>query len=192
MIRVLVCALVLVSLACTSKNPPPAGGGDEKADSKAEPKPPEPKYCTEIGCQDSAIIDVELTAAGAPLGKHEFTIEIDGVAQACSLEFADAKQIVHATCSGDASLWLGPDTKVVEMPADDSGAVSARIEPIPGVFKWQLTASGTPKKIHVVHSHAGKVLLDQTAEFTEYAEFRPNGPDCDPICKSASVQWKGL
>ena len=62
--------------------------------------------------------------------------------------------------------------------------------PIPGKFRWQLTIEGQPKQAHVVHTHAGNTLLDKTAEFT-YVDHRPNGPDCEPVCKNASVEWTG-
>lgn len=191
MTRALLSALALVGLACTASQ---NTTNDTTTDSKPpDTKAPEPKpgsrMCTEMACSDAATIDTKLTAAGAPLGKHEFTIEVDGAAQGCTVDFAVATQIAHGTCSGTATLWLGPEMRSIEEAMGD--VVGVRIEPIPGAFAWQLVLLGTPAKAHVVHTHAGKVLFDQTAEFTNYVEHRPNGEGCEPVCKAAGVSWKG-
>ena len=201
MTRLVVLALALafafIGLACTSKpqDTPPTKGdakGETKGDTKAPDPEPTPRMCTEMACSDSATIKTKLTAAGAPLGKHDFVLEVDGTAQACTAEFTVATQLAHATCSGNASVWIGPEMRsiVEELPAQ--GVVSVREEPIAGEFAWQASVMGTPAKVHVIHTHDGKVLLDQTAEFANYTEFRPNGEGCEPVCKAAGVEWKGL
>jgi hypothetical protein len=191
MLRVHVVALGLLALACTGTQKSPDGKTDGKADGKADAKSgSEPRMCTEMACRDSATIDTKLTSAGAPAGTHEFALEVDGVAQTCTVELTVTNQITHATCSGsDVSLWLGPAMRGVDKQMD--GAVMHTEEPIEGEFAWQLSVSGTPAKVHVVHSHAGNVLLDQTAEFGSYGEHRPNGEGCEPVCKVARVEWKG-
>lgn len=192
MSRVHVFALGLLALACTATRNSPDGKADANLDAKSDDA--KPRMCTEMACSDSATIDTKLTVAGAPPGKHEFALEVDGVAQTCAVEFTVTTQITHATCSGSgASLWLGPAMRGVttEMEVGGQGVVMHSEEPIPGEFAWQLSLFGTPAKVHVVHNHAGKVLLDQTAEFS-YGEHRPNGEGCEPVCKAASVEWKGL
>jgi hypothetical protein len=191
MTRVFVLALALVVLGCTAtQNPPDAANADANADGAKDNKPNVTRACTEMACQDAATIDTKLTAAGAALGKHELGIEVDGVAQTCNVEFTVATQLAYASCSDpNTSLWFGPVMRGVEEQLD--GNVIHREEPVPGEFQWQLSLSGTPAKAHVVHSHAGSVLLDQTAEWPSYADYRPNGEGCEPVCKLANVQWKG-
>lgn len=195
--RVLVLALAPVllgfawgGLACTAtQNPPDANAN---ADDRKSGKPNAPRMCTEMACRDTATIDTKLTAAGAALGKHEFAIEVDGVAQTCTVEFTVATQLAYASCSDPStSLWLGPVMRGVTVPVEVEGTVMHAEEPVPGEFQWQLSLMGTPAKAHVVHSHAGSVLLDQTAEFGSYTDYRPNGEGCEPVCKQANVQWKG-
>lgn len=194
MARVLVFALtpVLLGLACTAtQNPPDA---NQNPDGRKEPKAKAPRACTEMACQDAATIDTKLTAAGATLGKHEFALEVDGVAQTCSVEFTVATQLAYASCSAPGtSLWFGPVMRGVTVPLEVDGKTTVMHgeEPVAGEFQWQLSLFGTPAKAHVVHSHAGTVLLDQTAEFGSYSDNRPNGEGCEPVCKVANVQWKG-
>jgi hypothetical protein len=189
MTRVHAFALGLACLACTATQNPP----DAKPDAKADKKPPVDRACTEMACRDAATIDTKLTAAGAPLGKHEFALEVDGVAQTCTVEFTVVTELDYTDCSGGASVWFGPVMRGVEAEIEVEGQKSVvhTEEPVPGQFKWQLSLPGTPAKAHVVHSHAGKVLLDQTAEFGSYGDYRPNGEGCEPVCKLASVEWTG-
>ena len=149
----------------------------------------QPRICTEMACFDQASITTKLSAAGAPLGTHEFALEIDGAAQTCTVDFEVETETADATCSGEGtSLRLGPAMRGIEMQMD--GAVGYTEEPIPGEFEWQLSLSGTPKSVHVVHTHAGAPILDQKASFS-YAELRPNGEGCEPVCQAASLDWTG-
>lgn len=201
MSRVLVFALapVLLGFGCTAaQNPPDANESpDGRKDGRLfgnKPGRDGGRMCTEMACQNAATIETKLSAAGAPLGKHEFAIEVDGAAQTCTVEFTVATQLAYASCSAPGtSLWLGPVMRGVTVPVEvgGEGAVMHAEEPVAGEFQWQLSLFGTPAKVHVVHSHAGSVLIDQTAEFGSYADHRPNGDGCEPVCKQASVQWKG-
>jgi hypothetical protein len=146
------------------------------------------RTCTEIGCGDAATITTKLSPAGAPLGTHSFALEVDGAPQTCNVDFKTETETAYAECSGGASLLFGPAMQGKEQSMD--GVVSYTEEPIPGEFRWQLTLQGQPAKVHVVHSHGSSTILDQTADLT-YTDHRPNGPHCEPVCKSASVEWKG-
>jgi hypothetical protein len=171
-------AVVLAPLGCTPKE---KTGGTPDDDKK-------PRICTEMACFDAATITTTLSPAGAPLGTHSFALDVDGTAQTCTVEFVDEKETAHGECSGGASLFLGPAMQGKEESMD--GVVSYHEEPIPGEFRWQLTVEGRPVKIGVVHTHAGNTLLERTAELG-YVDHRPNGPHCEPVCKAASVEWKG-
>jgi hypothetical protein len=174
---VLSLGLVLIGSGCPHKGRDPGPSDDGK-----------PRACTEMACFDAASITTLLSAAGAPLGTHSFALEIDGAAQTCTVEFTRELETVHVQCSGGASLSFGPAMQGEETSMD--GVVSYTEVPIPGEFVWQLTIEGQPAKIHVVHTHAGSTILDQTAELT-YTDHRPNGEGCEPVCKAAAVEWKG-
>ena len=51
-----------------------------------------------------------------------------------------------------------------------------------------LTFHGQPKTVHVVHSFGERTVLDRSGSFT-YSEHRPNGPECEPVCQSAGLEW---
>lgn len=196
----LVLPLSLALLACTPKEGPDGKKDDAKSDTKksdtksddTKKAAAEPRICTEKACSDAGTIEAKLGAAGAPLGKHEFTLEVDGKAHTCSVEFTDVASTVFGECgdpTSGISLTFGPVTKGKE---ERLGDVVAYTEvPVPGEFRWQLSILGTPKQVHVVQKHGGNTILDQTAELTDYKEWRPNGEGCEPVCKSARVEWKG-
>lgn len=176
------CMLIVTAFAgaCTSS----------QTQHKDQAKPDRSRGCTEMACSDGASIEAKLSAAGAPLGNHEFALSIEGKASTCTVEFVDVGQAVEASCTQpDVSLRFGPATKGVETRMGE--VVGYTEEPIPGEFRWMLAVSGTPTTIHVVHTHAGTTILDQTAELTQYADHRPNGEGCEPVCKQASVVWQG-
>lgn len=181
-------SLSLVFLACTPTESPDGKPGDAKKDDSN--KHARPRMCTDMGCSDNGVIETKLTSAGAPLGKHEFAIEVDGKPQTCSLEFTDVASTVFATCdTPGTTLSFGPVTTGKE---ERLGEVVAYTEvPVPGQFRWQLGVEGTPAKIHVVHSQGSNTILDQTAELTKYEEWRPNGEGCEPVCKTQRLEWKG-
>jgi hypothetical protein len=190
-------SLSLALLACTPKDAPDTKKDDAKSDTKKDAKKDdtkkdaEPRACTEKACLDTGTIEAKFGAAGAPLGKHEFVIDVDGKAHTCSVEFTDVASTAFGECgdpTSGISLSFGPVMKGKE---EQLGGVVAYTEvPVPGEFRWQLSIPGTPKAIHVVHSSAGATILDKTAELTDYKEWRPNGEGCEPVCKSARVEWK--
>lgn len=196
----LVLPLSLALLACTPKEAPDGKKDDAKSDTKksdtksddTKQAPAEPLICTEKACLDTGTIEAKLSGAGAPLGKHEFTLDIDGKAQSCSVEFTDLATTAFGECGDPTvgiSLSFGPVTKGKEEKLGD--VVSYTEVPVPGEFHWQLRIPGTPKQVHVVHKHGTTTILDQKAELTDYKEWWPNGEGCKPVCKSTTIEWKG-
>lgn len=173
---------VVAALAIAGCQPKTAGdGGPSHGGAR-------PRACTEMTCSDAAVITASLSSAGASLGSHTFTLEIDGRAERCSVEFTSDTQTAWGTCSGSATVSLGPAMQGKETSMD--GVVGYTEEPIPGQFQWQLTVQGTPSKVGVVHTSGGQTILEQTATLT-YVDHHPNGEGCEPVCKSASATWQG-
>ncbi|WP_146157761.1 hypothetical protein [Enhygromyxa salina] len=148
----------------------------------------EPRMCTSMGCADLAEITTQLTAAGGALGSHAFAIEVDGEAKTCTVEFTSETEAAYGKCSDGVELRFGPAMQGREMTMD--GAVGYTEDPIPGQFQWQLSFHGQPAKVHVVHTHADQTIVDASAAFV-YTEHRPNGAGCEPVCKSAAIEWTG-
>ncbi|WP_052558548.1 hypothetical protein [Enhygromyxa salina] len=178
-------ALTLASLASL------AGFGCQHTSGEGgDPNPgkQEPRICTSMGCADEATVTTKLTAAGAPLGTHSFAIELDGEAKTCTVEFTTETQTARGECSEGVELSFGPAMQGREMTMD--GAVGYTEEPIPGEFRWQLSFHGQPAKVHVVHTHGDQTIVEQSAAFV-YADHRPNGEGCEPVCKRAGLEWAG-
>jgi len=154
---------------------------------------PGTRVCTEMACADAATITTKLSAAGAPTGAHTFVVEVDGAASRCSVRFESASSIAYGECATPGtSLRIGPVMRGKEttMVIEGSSVVMHAEEPVPGEFEWQITVRGRPSAVRVVHSFADRPVVENTATFT-YADVRPNGEGCEPVCKAAAVEWKG-
>lgn len=180
-------ALVLVSLASLGCQHSPSGGGGP-GEGKGNADDGTPRACTEMACHDSATITTKLSAAGAPLGTHAFALEIDGVAKTCTVEFVAETETADGKCSDGVQLVFGPAMQGKELAMD--GVVGYTEEPIPGEFRWALTMEGQPAQVHVIHTHEGRTIVDQSASLI-YSEYRPNGAGCEPVCHNAQANWVG-
>ena len=67
-------------------------------------------------------------------------------------------------------------------------SVSIHCDPIPGQFVETIGLTGTPAQVHVWQYVDDAAILDAAAAPT-YAEARPNGPECAPVCRQASASW---
>lgn len=156
----------------------------------AEPAAPlaEPHACTLMACFAHASVTAHLGAADAAPGAHTFTLTADGSTQTCTLDVVDPARTAFGTCTGGASVRLGPTTRVVEDHTSMPGMVSATFVPVPGRFEWEVTIDGTPARVAIRHVLAGRTIVEREATPT-YVDTRPNGPDCDPVCRVADVEW---
>ena len=48
--------------------------------------------------------------------------------------------------------------------------------------------AGTPAQVHAWQYVDDVAILDAAAA-PSYAETRPNGPECEPVCRQASASW---
>ena len=123
--------------------------------------------CTLIGCADS--LQVWLTGATAKSGLYQIEIVADGVPTSCQI-------MVPHTCGTQATCSGGPSN-------------------------WRLTLSpcgpGQPQRVDgfVFYKDApasldfivrrDDVIVGGASAQPIYGESRPNGPDCDPVCRQA-------
>jgi hypothetical protein len=142
-----------------------------------------------MACLDRATVTAKLSPEQARLGTHGFALTIDGRSETCTVEFSNERETAYGKCSGAIELFLGPAMQGQEFAAE--GAVGYTEVPIPGEFRWQLSISGQPAKVRVVHTQGEQTIVDREATFV-YAEHRPNGPGCEPVCHGATVDWGAL
>ena len=157
--RVLAALVLILSLGACSKE---QGG----------PVDPGGKMCTQIGCVDGLRLGLEKAGAWAA-GAYTFAFVLDGAAVTCTgslpLKACDAGPSL--TCDVADRVMIGESG--CALPPDQHG--------------WSdIQFAADPKEIKLTISRDGQAL--QTAELRpEYVESRPNGPDCGPVCRSASA-----
>ena len=123
--------------------------------------------CTDIGCQDGLQVDFEPVLETA--GDYEVEIVVDGVSTRCL-----------ASLPLDAEAPSSCDEEGVYLTTSGS-ALSEDQHEITGVY---LTAGPDTVSIGVLRDEAevGGDTLSPT-----YTVVQPNGPECEPTCRSASA-----
>ncbi|MCA9715945.1 MAG: hypothetical protein KC468_14805 [Myxococcales bacterium] len=150
-----------------------------------------PKACTEIGCGPSLSIQLTKLSAWAP-GRYAFTIKHDDAQTECAVELplrCDAPapcggaevQLGLSGCALDPAEHAITEIEFINAPAQVNISVSYSAgDQAAGVGADADADAGAD-------ANAPEGLGD--AEFAPtYRSSRPNGPECDPECKSAAAQ----
>lgn len=160
--RVAAPALALLLLACSKGQvEPPTDAPDG------------PKVCTEIGCLDGLQIALKKETPW-PAGAYTFDFTVDGAPVRCS------GALPLGPCDAGPSLTCDVAERVVigesgcALPAAEQGFSDVRVP-------------GAPAEVAVTITHEGAPLHQSTLKPT-YVESRPNGPGCDPVCRSATAE----
>jgi len=156
-----VLAAVGVALGCS-----PGRGGSAGGDAA----PPTGRACTQIGCQDGLVLRV-LPAAAWPHGQYRFDIEHDGATVVCT------GALPLPPCDRRAVICDAPEPTIVE-----SGCA---LEPAAQAF-GDVVFSTRPADVAVVVSRDG-MIIGSGRWSPVYRTHQPNGPGCEPVCTSATV-----
>lgn len=128
--------------------------------------PQSPAGCTEIGCVSG--FRVTLSASSWKAGKYDVVVVADGVTTTCS-----ASLPLTSTSTADCT---GPGVQL---------GLSGSMLPAAQQSLSEIALTATPKSVKITVSRDGAELA--TKSFTPaYTTARPNGPDCEPVCTSAS------
>jgi hypothetical protein len=133
------------------------------------------KICTKMGCVGALTVAVD---GGAKLAKGKYVVEVeaDGKKGKCSFVAPGFCGDKAPRCEGEVQLDL------VTAGCDKASEKGA---PPPALTELKLPTS--PKSATVVVTRDGKKVGE--AKLTpDYKENRPNGPDCDPVCKVAEAR----
>ncbi|WP_437950762.1 hypothetical protein WME98_08080 [Sorangium sp. So ce296] len=150
--------------ACAAETPSPDSPS-------AAGEPPPARGCTQIGCVNGFTLRLA-SEAPWPAGAYRFVITADGETTTCEgkLPLPDCAAGRALTCSGP-SLLIG-----------ESGCA---LPPSAHGFS-EIQMSSAPGQVTVEISRDGTSLAE--ADFSpSYVESRPNGPGCEPVCRSASA-----
>ena len=124
--------------------------------------------CSEVGCRGGLIVDLRATE----LIPGDYTVEFE-------LDDGEALETCGFTVSDDCD---GGGTCIPTTDCDGRVEVLAL-----GDGQLQVSLFDAEGAVDLVLERDGTVLLDETLD-PEYETFRPNGPSCPPVCRSATVQ----
>ncbi|MDP2306890.1 MAG: hypothetical protein Q8P18_12775 [Pseudomonadota bacterium] len=120
-------------------------------------------FCTEIGCADGVSLDFSLDEPG----DYEITAVVGGETVACtaSLPFTGSE-----ACTGPGYVGLNG----TELPDDQQSLEGMWLEAIDAA------------DVHLTIVRSGTTVYDDVLPLT-YVTLEPNGPECGPVCESASL-----
>jgi hypothetical protein len=126
------------------------------------------KACTLIGCASS--LEVDFSGAKGMPGRYQIEVVADGAPSSCQIT-------LPWTCATQ------PECSAAELPwrLTLSGcALGADQETLDGIF----FSNQVPTSLEFVVRRDDAVVGGGSAQ-PVYKESRPNGPDCEPLCRQA-------
>ncbi len=162
---------VATATATPTANPQPTGAGTIAPTSTASATPttaPTTKMCTRMGCM--SLLNVEVVGGDKlPKGKYVVNVEADGKKGKCTFTAPDFCNDKAPKCDGDVEI----DIKRTGCQPTGAPQITA------------LNIPSTPAAATITVTRDGKKVGEARLS-PQYKEVRPNGPDCDPVCKSAA------
>ncbi|WP_437567769.1 hypothetical protein [Sorangium sp. So ce542] len=150
--------------ACAAETPAPDAPS-------AAGEPPPDQGCTQIGCVDGFTVRLA-SEAPWPAGAYRFVISADGETTTC-----EGKLPLPGCAAGRALTCSGPSLLI--------GESGCALPPSAHGFS-EIQMRSAPRQVTVEVSRDGASLVK--ADFSpSYVESRPNGPGCEPVCRSASA-----
>ena len=144
-----------------------------------------PKACTLIGCADIFMASAQRADGSIPDGAHRIEVLVDGTTLKCAFTLPLAGT-AQPSCDAGLSVTIVPAQICIQ--TQGSAGTSSTCNAIPGKFVETVMLSGTPGQVHVWQYVDDVPILD-VAVAPQYQDSRPNGPDCGPVCRQASLAW---
>ncbi len=147
--------------------------------------------CTEIGCSDQASLTVRTARGEWESGDYSFEVVFDASSHSCAFTLPGDAPVGGAwtplECTPRLDASLTPELKCIEQQSGNSSSQTCSV--FEGRFYLQASTQGTPAEVRVVLERDGAPLLDETKALS-YRTAQPNGPDCEPTCRHASVEFR--
>ena len=148
--------------------------------------------CTAIGCIDQVSFQIETSDGTWPDGAYTLELTAGSASYTCSMNLPHDLPVPGGNTTipcqppvGYTGVYLRTDMTCTEHR--DQNSVSQTCTPIPGHYTLVGSVPGTPSTLGVRVTRDEVLLLEQTLPLT-YSTSRPNGPDCEPVCRQASVE----
>lgn len=146
----------------------------------------EQQSCTEAACLDGATL--HLNPADGARHLYAVTLLIDGRRVTCATPDVEPPHgSASVACSSpEVTLSHQPLTTCTETRTGN--AVSQSCTPN-GKFGQTIWFNDiTPSRVVVTLVDASNATFERTIDF-EYHAVMPNGPECEPVCQGADVEW---
>lgn len=145
--------------------------------------------CTEIGCAGGVFVRVTPQGGIWQPGTYALELSLDDDRSECEISIPDdlpaRGAVTSVPCGEGIDVMLQQLAECTETRSGDS--VSQSCEPIPGQYELRFFAFQEPDRLRLTLNRDGAELLSEDRRLT-YAESRPNGPDCEPVCRQAQVK----
>lgn len=147
------------------------------------------KACTDIGCSDGLSLSFNTVDGHWPDGDYHLELDFAGDQHRCSFRLPDALPkergaTGQAVCEANMSGYFSAKTMCMETRSKDS--VSQSCTPLDGQWTLDLHRDGTPKTVSVRVTRDEREVAS-VSRTIDYQENRPNGPDCEPLCRQARI-----
>ena len=159
--RKLACVATLVVVGACAQSPAPGPG-----------PVPSGQVCTQIGCLDGLLVRVVKPSPWVP-GRYTFEVDVDGVQVRCSgaLPLQPCESGPSLACTGDGKVIISESG--CALPPESHGFGDLQI-------------SGEPQAVGITIKLDDNVLHTTTLQ-PSYVTSQPNGPGCEPTCRSGSA-----
>jgi hypothetical protein len=148
--------------------------------------------CSDVGCIDSVSFQIKTADGTWPDGAYTVELTANGASYACSMTLPDDLpangSISTIRCEPPLSyvgVTLRTDVLCTEHHDATSGSQSCT--PVPGHYTLSGSLASTPSTLSLRVTRDSGLLVEQSLPLT-YSTTQPNGPDCGPTCRQASVE----
>lgn len=130
------------------------------------------QVCTQIGCENGVIFNLDHDKQWRA-GNYMVYVTMDRKTYACKGELP-----LKPCGEGASFVCSAPDVSIGEsgcaLPKEQHGLSRIKLD-------------GTPQKVIVRMTYEGKPMVTKTL-YPTYDTTQPNGPQCEPVCKSATYR----
>lgn len=149
----------------------------------------EGKACTDIGCSSGVSVLLAPDSGVWQFGDYQLEIRRDGATSSCGFvapgDLPRDGALQSLDCGRQISADIWPRTSCTTTRHGD--AVSQSCSPIENQYDLHLRIEGTPKNLSIQLTRDGEVIVNDSRA-PKYGETSPNGPECGPTCRQASVE----
>jgi hypothetical protein len=149
-----------------------------------------PTVCSDVGCNDEASFTIRAPGGHWDDGAYSLQVTFGHDAYDCTFTLPDALPSTGSSqgldCTPTLQAYFTPEVDCEDHR--NGNDVSEVCTPIADQYYLQASRDGTPAKLAVTLQRDDTTLLDETRALS-YSANEPNGPECGPTCRQASIDF---